>query len=409
MNIAYYLPFTPDDGYNKIHQTDGLKIASAQRQDNPAMTGHLRFPPATKPGDSFEQLDGLTLYHFLCQTQHQLRVASNLNNRWLYLKPWHYGHLAQERRNTQRDLSTTRHDVWINCHGNETAPDMLGPYCCRRLSIPYVCYQPTTGVPVHRIPWVLPGLVLHRAAMKSAALVITASLSDATALRRVLPKCRVQHLLPHLQPEQFSFDLVARRALRDRWSVGERRVIMTTAMFRPGANTIGIRKIIDSCVTLRTRGLDILLVIAGDGLDRSTLEREGHEKLRDNILFLGKVPRLELYRYYSAADVFAFPGIQDSRGISFLEAQSAGLPVVAFSDWGAAELVVHEITGLLAPASKPELFSDYLECILANRDRRISMREAAKMHIRNHHDLTARCRFIQRTLQEIVSRYRTTV
>ncbi len=41
-----------------------------------------------------------------------------------------------------------------------------------------------------------------------------------------------------------------------------------------------------------------------------------------------------MYRYYSACDLFVFPGIRESLGLVFLEAQSCGLPVVAFDNAG---------------------------------------------------------------------------
>ena len=75
------------------------------------------------------------------------------------------------------------------------------------------------------------------------------------------------------------------------------------------------------------------------------------------VQFLGKIPRLELYQYYSAADIFAFPGIEESLGMVYLEAQSCNLPVVAYQDWGGGETVVDEQTGLLSPAATPSLFT----------------------------------------------------
>lgn len=92
----------------------------------------------------------------------------------------------------------------------------------------------------------------------------------------------------------------------------------------------------------------------------------------------------------------------------YLEAQSAGLPVVAFADWGAADTVVHEQTGLLAPADQPDQFTDYLERVLTQRDQRIAMREAAKLHIRANHDAVATYRSVQTILQDIVARRKRT-
>ena len=89
----------------------------------------------------------------------------------------------------------------------------------------------------------------------------------------------------------------------------------------------------------------------------SNLKNKRLSFLPNRALFLGKIPRPELYQYYSAADIFAFPGIEESLGMVYLEAQSCNLPVVAYQDWGGREAVVHGQTGLLSPAAHPSLFT----------------------------------------------------
>jgi glycosyltransferase involved in cell wall biosynthesis len=78
-------------------------------------------------------------------------------------------------------------------------------------------------------------------------------------------------------------------------------------------------------------GEDVWLVLAGDGPERSALEREAGPRVR----FPGYVPYLELPALYAAADLFVHPAREERWGVSVAEALACGLPVVASSRVGA--------------------------------------------------------------------------
>jgi phosphatidylinositol alpha-1,6-mannosyltransferase len=97
------------------------------------------------------------------------------------------------------------------------------------------------------------------------------------------------------------------------------------------------------------------LVIVGDGPARRTVERLAAQTApAGSIVFAGEVSDDDLPSLYSAADVFAMPcrsrwgGLEvEGFGIVFMEAASAGLPVVAGRSGGAAEAVADGDTGLV--------------------------------------------------------------
>ncbi len=366
---------------------------------------YMPFKPFGHENPSGDLITGMELHDYLVNNNNELEVASSLRSRWLYLKPWQFLAVARERSRLINTLKSFPPDLWLSYHTYYKAPDLLGPTCSARLHAPYAVFQGIYSTKRRKRLKTLPGFLLNRRALMAAQVVFTNKKTDELNLKRLLPEERVKYIAPGLIPDQFNFDLVARRALKEQWHVGERRVVMTTAMLRPGVKTSGVLNVIDSCMDLRKRGHDILLIIIGDGANRSMIEQQGREKLADNILFLGKIPRHELYRYYSAADVFAFPGIQESLGMVYLEAQSAGLPVVAYKNWGAKETVIHNETGLLSSAEEPDSFTQDIEQLVVDRDRRIKMRDAAKIHIRAHHDSTINYQEVNTTLQAIVASF----
>jgi glycosyltransferase involved in cell wall biosynthesis len=83
------------------------------------------------------------------------------------------------------------------------------------------------------------------------------------------------------------------------------------------------------------------LIIVGEGRDRSALET-----LADpTVEFKGRLPWDETAALMANCRAFIFPGFEDF-GITPLEAQAAGRPVIAFSQGGALDTVIEGETGL---------------------------------------------------------------
>lgn len=84
------------------------------------------------------------------------------------------------------------------------------------------------------------------------------------------------------------------------------------------------------------------LVIAGDGRDRARLQ--AHAK--SNIKFLGRVSDQERLDLMARCKAFVFPGEEDF-GITPLEANAAGRPVIAYGGGGALDTIVEGMNGVL--------------------------------------------------------------
>jgi glycosyltransferase involved in cell wall biosynthesis len=87
--------------------------------------------------------------------------------------------------------------------------------------------------------------------------------------------------------------------------------------------------------------LGLPLYIIGSGPD----ERRLQSMSRPNIKFFGKLPDEEIVRYYSQCRAFILPGKEDF-GLTPVEAQSCGRPVIAYGRGGALESVIEGVTGV---------------------------------------------------------------
>lgn len=88
------------------------------------------------------------------------------------------------------------------------------------------------------------------------------------------------------------------------------------------------------------------LIIVGEGPERKTLERLIKTlKLSDKVLLLGK--RNDIPQILKSSDIFILPSIKEAFGLALLEAQAAGLPVIASRTGGIPEIIEHNKNGLL--------------------------------------------------------------
>jgi glycosyltransferase involved in cell wall biosynthesis len=88
--------------------------------------------------------------------------------------------------------------------------------------------------------------------------------------------------------------------------------------------------------------LGLPLVVAGAGRDAARLEKLA----KPNVQFLGRVPDVDLPDLLARCKAFIFPGREDF-GITPVEAQASGRPVIAFGAGGALDSVIDGETGVL--------------------------------------------------------------
>ena len=363
------------------------------------------FKPLNHPHPSGDQATAKGIFDFLSRKGHRLEMASSLRCRWIFWRPWLWPRLFAEQRRIARRFSAGAGMIWFTYHTYYKAPDLLGPRVAVRLNIPYVVFQGIYSTKRRRSVKTWPGFMLNRKALLAAQHVFTNKRVDLHNLRRLLPAERITYVAPGIQPEHFNFDRESREQLRRSWNIGDEIVVFSAAMFRPDVKTKGLMWVIRACGDLVRRGRLLRLVIAGGGREKPRLQRLAAEELGDRVNFVGKVARSEMYRYYSAGDVFAFPGFNESLGLVFLEAQACGLPVVAFAGGGIPEVVQDGKTGLLVPYNTFESFVDALERLLTQKHLRQEMSQAARIYVRQFHDLQQNYQIMDRILGEIGSRH----
>lgn len=116
-----------------------------------------------------------------------------------------------------------------------------------------------------------------------------------------------------------------------------------------------------------TVGLDVGVVIAGDGPARAELRRRAAG--RANVSVLSFLDREELATFYTALDAFLFPSPVETQGLVALESIACGTPVVAADSGALSETVTDGETGTHFPCGDIDAFRSAIRRVLADSDR----------------------------------------
>ena len=160
-------------------------------------------------------------------------------------------------------------------------------------------------------------------------------------------------------------------SLRSTAACDEVRVVFAGRLERKKRPLSLVRAFIDA--TRRVRA-PARLVIAGDGAERRSVERQLRTDACDHVELVGWKTADELRSIYASADAFAMASRRESFGIAALEARAAGLPVIAMASAGCSDFLTHGQDALLA-ADDGDL-ADHLARFLADRTLRARLAAA---------------------------------
>jgi glycosyltransferase involved in cell wall biosynthesis len=98
------------------------------------------------------------------------------------------------------------------------------------------------------------------------------------------------------------------------------------------------------------------LVIVGVGSEMLRLKKMSPS----NVTYVGFVSDVDLPSYYAGAKAYLQANEEDF-GISMVEAQASGIPVIAYSEGGASDIVVPGKTGILTAGNTPADFAQAID------------------------------------------------
>ena len=132
----------------------------------------------------------------------------------------------------------------------------------------------------------------------------------------------------------------------------------------------GYEDLIDVMNIVVSKNKNIVLNIVGDGNQYELLKNKINElSLDNNIKLLGYKKSEELSELYNESSIYVMSSFSESFGLVLLEAQSHGLPCIAFdSANGAKELIHNGIDGYLIENRNKKKMADKILELINNKD-----------------------------------------
>ena len=360
------------------------------------------FKPLTHPRISGDVTIADDLATFFRTRGHDVWLVPHVTTRYIWKRPQDWAQTFATMQLVRETLhSHEKPDIWFTYHSYYKAPDILGSLAVRA-EIPYTIFAPSHAFKRKRVWKTKPGYYLNKRALQHADHLFTNKQRDLEGLEQLVPSSHISFVPPGIKTDDFLCDEQARHKKRIAWNASDKTIVLTVAMLREGTKSEGVEYVIKACEKLAVLDDSIFLVIAGDGTMRSSLEEKAQQALPDKHLFLGTVPSTELPEVYSASDIFAFPGINEGLGMVYLEAQSCGLPVVAWDHDGAPQVVADGTTGFITPSFDIEAFIAGIQKLAASPELRATMGNAARAYVTQEHDIYKNYKLLEEKLHSLI-------
>jgi len=259
--------------------------------------------------------------------------------------------------------------AWITYHNYYKAPDIIGLLVSRALNIPYIQIESTRSPKRLNGPW-SKFSTLPEAATDHADLIFYFTDRDFFALEQ---QRTARQTLTKRHPFLPLENLPDAAPLKS-------KTILTVAMLRAGDKFSSYEIIAQTLPQLTPP--DWRLNIAGDGpaADKIKALFAPH---KDRVSFLGQLDQLGLNTAYHTAAAMLWPGVNEAFGMVYLEAQAAGVPVLAQDRMGVRDVVPPE--GLVPLENETAGLAKALDQLLRSKTLRQTRGGSARAFISQNH------------------------
>ncbi len=168
---------------------------------------------------------------------------------------------------------------------------------------------------------------------------------------------------------------------RKDYDIGEEDFVLVTV------GRLVARKAVDQLLNIvsRVENKNVKLFVLGDGPEQAALKSLANQLgIAQSTRFVGHVSDEEKLKILHCADIYVSTSQHEGFGLVFLEAMSAGLPVICYDHGGQTDFLADGETGYLVPLNEASLFQGCIEKLRADKTIREAMSAANLVAVESH-------------------------
>jgi len=178
-----------------------------------------------------------------------------------------------------------------------------------------------------------------------------------------------------------------------------RVTVGATSRFSPEK---GLPHLLRATAMLRDRGVDIDVVLAGEGPSQRRLEQLTRQLgLEDRVRFPGWLQHNSLPGLLQQYDIFTMPSTKEGFGVSAVEASAMELPVVASRVHGIPDVVIDGETGILVPPADERALAAAIERLVRDAELRRRMGCAGRAFVERNYRWQDNTALMERLYEEM--------
>ncbi len=282
-------------------------------------------------------------------------------------------------------------DLMMTYHVYYKSPDFVGSQLASRFDLPFVTVEASYAGKRDRDEWAA-AQAISSAAIRQADLNICFTDRDAEGVGLLVEPAKLAILPPFTDFSELVFEPRPK-------PTGGPVELLAIAMMLKGNKLESFRLLAEAVQRLKSQNWQ--LTIVGDGPVRDEVEAmfNGHDQVR----FAGQMDTAGLAGYLANSDMLVWPGYREAFGLAYLEAQGAGLPVIAMRSGGVEAVVKDGETGVLVDEGDASQFATAIDGLVENADMREGMGKRARAFALEERGLAPASARLDELLRKVVN------